>query len=33
MLLFVAIMFLQGADMILARLWIIDHELTIYETP
>jgi hypothetical protein len=31
MLLFVILLFLQGADMILARLWIVKHELTILE--
>jgi hypothetical protein len=31
MLLFVALVFWQGVDEILARLWIIKHELTILE--
>jgi hypothetical protein len=31
MLLFVTLLFLQGADMILARLWIVEHNLTILE--
>jgi hypothetical protein len=31
MLLFVALMFLQGANMILVRLWIVEEELTILE--
>jgi hypothetical protein len=31
MLLFVVLLFLQGAYMILAKLWIVEHELTILE--
>jgi hypothetical protein len=31
LLLFVTLFFLQGADMILTRLWIVEHELTILE--
>jgi hypothetical protein len=31
MLLFVALLFLQGVDMILARLQIVEHQLTILE--
>jgi hypothetical protein len=31
MLLFVTLLFLQGADMILPRLWIIEHKLTLLE--
>jgi hypothetical protein len=31
MLLFVALVFLQGANMILTRLWIVEQELTILD--
>jgi hypothetical protein len=31
MLLFVVLVFLQRANMILTRMWIIEHELTILE--
>ncbi len=31
MLLFVTLLFLQGADMILSRGWIVEHELTMLE--
>jgi hypothetical protein len=32
MLLFVTLLFLRGSDMILARLWIVQHEFTIFES-
>jgi hypothetical protein len=31
MLLFVTLLFLQGADMILGRRWTVEHELTMME--
>jgi len=31
MLLFVTLLFLQGADMILGRWWIVEHKLTTLE--
>jgi hypothetical protein len=31
MLLFVTLLFLQGAEMILDRRWIVEHELTMLE--
>jgi hypothetical protein len=32
MLLFVTLLFLRGSDMILARLWIVQHGFTIFES-